>query len=275
MLDYRVAIVEDDPQIFVELITMVEEESGFYVVGTAENGEEAYDMIITCQPDVVLLDIVMPNFDGFSLIKKINQNQTGKPYKMPAYIILTMTNCDQVATEAFKLGVDYYIVKPFYKEIVMDKIRKVYTEHNRFKRYENFENVNCNIDKPNYIDLHLESEIALILHEVGISTILTGYYYLRDGILFAVKEDDSQISVTKDLYPRIAQKYQTTSSHVERAIRHSIEVAWNQVKPDTIINVFGQSINTGKGRPTNSEFMALVSDKIRLDYDKNLELSCK
>jgi len=266
MPDLRVAIAEDNPQMLQVLNTMIEEEKGLCVAGKAENGEEAYDMILNTQPDVVLLDVIMPKLDGISVIEKIKQAQHGKKWKEPAYIIVTAAGSDRVAAEAFGSGISYYIMKPFHKEVVLEKIRRACTEMNKLNGCEKLKRVKPYADKLEYLEKHLETDITLMLHEVGIPAHIKGYQYLRDGILMVVTKEDSQISVTKVLYPEVAKKHQTTSSRVERAIRHAIEVAWGRGKLETINNIFGYTINTGKGKPTNSEFIALVSDKIRLDY---------
>lgn len=268
MPDLSVAIAEDNPQMLQVLNTMIEEENGFQVVGKAENGEDAYEMILNTQPDVVLLDVIMPKMDGISVIEKIKKTQTGKSWKEPAYIMVTAAGSDRVASEAFCSGASYYIMKPFHKEIVLEKIRKACTEHIKMNGYEEMKRVKPYADKLDYMEQHLENDITLMLHEVGIPAHIKGYQYLRGAIEIAVQEEDSQISVTKVLYPEIAKKYQTTPSRVERAIRHAIEVAWGRGKLETINNIFGYTINTGKGKPTNSEFIALVSDKIRLDYKR-------
>lgn len=268
MPDLSIAIAEDNPQMLQVLNTMIEEEKGLCVVGKAENGEDAYDMILNTRPDVVLMDVIMPKMDGISVIEKIKKTQSGKRWKEPAYIIVTAAGSDRVAAEAFGFGVSYYIMKPFNKELVIEKIRKACTELNKINNFEELKRVKPYVDKTDYIEKHLESDITLMLHEVGIPAHIKGYQYLRDGIALAVKDEDSQISVTKILYPEVAKKHQTTPSRVERAIRHAIEVAWGRGKLETINNIFGYTINTGKGKPTNSEFIALVSDKIRLDYKK-------
>ncbi len=120
------------------------------------------------------------------------------------------------------------------------------------------------------LELNLESEVTNIIHEIGVPAHIKGYQYLREAIIMSVNDIDMLNSITKILYPTIAKKYQTTSSRVERAIRHAIEVAWSRGKMDTIDALFGYTINNGKGKPTNSEFIALIADKIRLEYKMNL-----
>lgn len=268
MPDLSVAIAEDNPQMMQVLNKMIEEEKGMSVVGTADNGEDACDMIINKQPDVVLLDVIMPKLDGISVIEKVRQAQAAKQVKEPAYIIVTAAGSDRVAAEAFDSGISYYIMKPFNKEVVLEKIRKACAEQVHLSRLEEQKRIGPLTDQSRAAGQHLETDVTLMLHEVGIPAHIKGYQYLRDGIMMAVSESDSQISVTKILYPEVAKRHQTTPSRVERAIRHAIEVAWGRGKLETINNIFGYTINTGKGKPTNSEFIALVSDKIRLDYKR-------
>lgn len=124
------------------------------------------------------------------------------------------------------------------------------------------------MDKNEYIKQNLEDDVTRLLHEIGIPAHIKGYQYLRDAIAISVGEEEMLVSVTKVLYPTIAKRHNTTSSRVERAIRHAIEVAWSRGRLDTIHELFGYTINNGKGKPTNSEFIALISDKIRLDYKR-------
>lgn len=268
MPDLSIAIAEDNPQMLQVLNKMIEEEDGLHVVGKAENGEDAYTMILNTLPDVVLLDVIMPKLDGISVIERLKQVQAGKKWKEPAYIIVTAAGSDRVAAEAFDSGISYYIIKPFHKEVVLEKIRKACTSLKQLSSGDKQKRVRPGADNPEFLEKHLETDITLMLHEVGIPAHIKGYQYLRDGILMTVNEEDTQISVTKVLYPEVAKKHQTTSSRVERAIRHAIEVAWGRGRMETINNIFGYTINTGRGKPTNSEFIALISDKIRLDYKR-------
>ena len=237
MTDFRVVIAEDNPQMMALIQQMLEDEKGFCVVGKAENGEDACEMIRKTDPDLVLLDVIMPKLDGISVMEKIRKERAGK--QLPAFIMVTAAGSERVAQEAFQLGASYYIMKPFERTILMDKIKQ-----------------------------NLENDVTQLLHEIGIPAHIKGYQYLRDAISISVEEKDMLVSVTKVLYPTIAKRHNTTSSRVERAIRHAIEVAWSRGRLDTLHKLFGYTVSTGKGKPTNSEFIALVSDKIRLDYKR-------
>ena len=150
----------------------------------------------------------------------------------------------------------------------MDKIRLVCRGTARLGSREGAKRVAPYIDKSEYIRQNLENDVTRLLHEIGIPAHIKGYQYLRDAIAISVEEEDMLVSVTKVLYPTIAKKHNTTASRVERAIRHAIEVAWTRGRLDTIHELFGYTINNGKGKPTNSECIARVSDKIRLDYKR-------
>lgn len=266
MSDLNVAIAEDNPQMLNLLNNMLEREDGFNVVGTADNGEDAYDMIVKTNPDLVLMDVIMPKLDGISVMEKYKKEKQGK--KMPAFIMITAAGNDNVAADAFRIGANYYIMKPFSQDVVMDKIRRVCGGTVRLGTNEEMKRVTPYVDKNEYIRRNLEDDVTRLLHEIGIPAHIKGYQYLRDAIAISVEEEDMLVSVTKVLYPSIAKRHNTTSSRVERAIRHAIEVAWSRGRLDTIHELFGYTVNNGKGKPTNSEFIALISDKIRLDYKR-------
>ncbi len=266
MAELNVAIAEDNPQMLNLLNNMLENEEGFHVVGSAGNGEEAYQMIERTDPDVVLMDVIMPKMDGISVIEKIRKDRAGQ--KTPSFIMVTAAGSESVTAEAFRLGASYFIMKPFEKSAIMSRIRQVCQERNHKAAPVKAGMVAGYMDKEEYIRQNLENDVTQMLHEIGIPAHIKGYQYLRDAIAISVGEEEMLVSVTKVLYPTIAKRHNTTASRVERAIRHAIEVAWTRGKLDTIYEVFGYTINNGKGKPTNSEFIALVSDKIRLDYKR-------
>lgn len=172
--------------------------------------------------------------------------------------------------DAFNLGANYFIMKPFRKEVIIDKILLV-GGHKKGSRRLNLtgpRRIGSCESISDYTEQDLETDITQILHEIGVPAHIKGYQYLRDAISISVEDQDMLTSVTKVLYPNIAKKRQTTPSRVERAIRHAIEVAWNRGKMETINQIFGYTVSNGKGKPTNSEFIALLSDKIRLDYKR-------
>lgn len=267
----NVAIVDDNPLILHTLDELINGEDGLSVIGKADNGEDAIDMIVDTTPDIVLLDLVMPRIDGISVVEKVKQEHTF--LKNPAFIILSAVGGEQMTEDAFRAGVNYYLMKPFDKENLVNKIRHIAklpqkpsaraAEAVVFAPGEE-----SHISREDYMREHLETDITKMLHELGIPAHIKGYQYLRDAIYMSVEDMEMMSSVTKILYPAIAKKNQTTASRVERAIRHAIEVAWGRGKMETIDEVFGYTVSTGKGKPTNSEFIALISDKILLEYKK-------
>lgn len=258
----NVAIADDNDRMVHLLSDIVRSDDELQVVGTAKDGEEAYEMIKRKEPDVVLLDIVMPKLDGLSVMDKINHDRNIK--KHPAFIMISAIGQEKITEDAFSLGADYYIMKPFDNEMVLNRIKHVKKRGNgtggEIKKINPYEK------NEGYKEQNLESEVTSIIHEIGVPAHIKGYQYLREAIMMSVMDIEMLNSITKILYPTIAKKFQTTPSRVERAIRHAIEVAWSRGKMDTIDELFGYTINNGKGKPTNSEFIALIADKIRLEY---------
>lgn len=267
MSEINVAIAEDNSQMLSLLNDMVERERGFHVVGKANNGEDAFTMILEKKPDLVLMDVIMPKMDGISVMEKIKRERPDE--KLPPFIMITAAGSDQVASDAFQRGASYYIMKPFDPVVVMDKIRRVVRGAAKLSPKDEMKTVEPYVNREEYMEQNLENDVTRMLHEIGIPAHIKGYQYLRDAIAISVHEDDTLISVTKVLYPAIAKQHDTTASRVERAIRHAIEVAWERGRLEAIYDLFGYTVSTGKGKPTNSEFIALIADKIRLDY-KNI-----
>ncbi len=261
----NVAIADDNERIVNVLDELLSKDASIKVVGKAKNGEEAYDIIKREKPDVVLLDIIMPKLDGLTVMDKVNKDPSLT--KLPAFVVMSAIGQEAITDDAFNMGANYYIMKPFDNEIVLNRIKSI--KNTAIKKLHDTRKVNANETKVDFIERNLEGDVTNIIHEVGVPAHIKGYQYLRDAIMMSVNDMDMLNSITKILYPSIAKKNNTTSSRVERAIRHAIEVAWSRGKMDTIEELFGYTINTGKGKPTNSEFIALIADKIRLEYKIN------
>lgn len=255
----NVAIADDNEKMLRLLGKIIESDEELNVVGTARDGEEAYNVIKTKEPDVVLLDIVMPKLDGLGVLDRVNHDKSIK--KHPTFIMISAIGQEKITEDALNLGADYYIMKPFDNDMVINRIKHVKDSGNAEIR-----KVNAYEKAEEYGERNLEADVTEIIHEIGVPAHIKGYQYLRDAIVMSVNDMDMLNSITKVLYPTIAKKYQTTSSRVERAIRHAIEVAWSRGKMDTIDEMFGYTIHNGKGKPTNSEFIALITDRIRLQY---------
>ncbi|MCD8323668.1 MAG: sporulation transcription factor Spo0A [Clostridiales bacterium] len=249
----------------VRLLTdIVSRDRELDVVGTAKNGEEACEVIKTKEPDIVLLDIVMPKLDGLGVMDRTNRDKTIR--KHPNYIIISAIGQENVTEDAFRLGASYYLMKPFDQEALVHRIKYIKDSIGRKPADAKKGGIYENTHEAQEHDL--ETDVTNIIHEIGVPAHIKGYQYLREAIMMSVNDIEMLNSITKILYPTIAKKFQTTSSRVERAIRHAIEVAWSRGKMDTIDKIFGYTIQCGKGKPTNSEFIALIADKIRLDYRK-------
>nr|WP_296193821.1 sporulation transcription factor Spo0A [uncultured Anaerobutyricum sp.] len=262
MSNINVAIADDNERIRQNLQEIVSRERDMTIVGSASDGLDALAIIRENHPDVVLLDIIMPKMDGLGVLEEVKKDE--KLLKKPAFIILTAMGQEKVMEEAIELGANYVLLKPFNQNSLVKKIRQI-------------KNGKAEVGKKDFIRLEekqqeqdrnyqLEIIVTNIIHEIGVPAHIKGYQYLRDSIIMSVNNMDILNSITKQLYPEIAKMHQTTPSRVERAIRHAIEVAWNRGKMDTINELFGYGIQAGKGKPTNSEFIALIADKIRLEY---------
>ncbi len=270
MAELSVAIVDDNRQTLNLLREILEKEDGIHVVGKADNGEDAYNMIVRTKPDIVLMDVIMPRLDGISVMEKVRNDTQMKG--APSFIIVTAASSQDVTEDAFRLGANYYIMKPFNRDVILDKINRVSRGRLRAVNVPGLPDMERKVqpylDKAAYMEQNLETDVTQMLHEIGIPAHIKGYQYLREAIIMSVQDQEMLSSVTKILYPTIAKRQQTTPSRVERAIRHAIEVAWSRGKMDTINALFGYTVSNGKGKPTNSEFVALIADKIRLDYKR-------
>lgn len=254
----KVAIGDDNDTILNLLEDIVGKDVDLSVVGKAKDGEEMCRMIREKQPDVVLLDLVMPKLDGIGVLERMRED--GGAIKRASYIMISAIGNDSITEDAFNKGADYFIMKPFDNEVVVNRI-KFTRNRNKAGRERKIEPYTAMKD---LAEEELTMDVTNMIHEVGVPAHIKGYQYLREAITMAVHDMDMLNSITKQLYPGIAAKFQTTPSRVERAIRHAIEVAWSRGKMDTIEELFGYTISIGKGKPTNSEFIALIADKIRL-----------
>lgn len=254
--------IADDNALMVQLLDqIVSSDEELRVVGKAGNGEELIDIIKEKKPDVVLMDIIMPKLDGLAVLDRVNHEPE---MKKPAFIVISAVGQEKTTEDAFELGADYYILKPFDRDTVLKRIKRA-----RVKRPGvpvKIKVAETNVNEKEYLERNLETDVTNIIHEVGVPAHIKGYQYLRDAIIMSVTDMEMLNSITKILYPTIAKQHQTTPSRVERAIRHAIEVAWSRGKMDTIEELFGYTVSGGKGKPTNSEFIALIADKIRLEY---------
>ena len=261
----KILIADDNIDFVSTLITYFQSQEDVEIVATAKDGQEAYNKIITEKPTVALLDVIMPHLDGLGVLEKLVSSNID----LPICIMLSAVGQDDVTAQAINLGAKYYILKPFKMDVLMKRIRELVEKP--VAKVPN--QITTKETKNNYVDISnqaskeeiLEVKVTNIIHEIGVPAHIKGYQYLRDGIMMVVNNIEVINQITKQLYPDLAKKYKTTPSRVERAIRHAIEVAWNRGQIETVESIFGYTVNSNKGKPTNSEFIAMIADKLRLD----------
>ncbi len=261
-----VLIADDNQEFSKTLATYLKNESDMEVVGVAKDGVEAVEQIKNLLPDVAIIDVIMPHLDGLGVLEKINNSNLEKS---PICIMLSAVGQDKITQKSIELGADYYVVKPFDIELLIRRIREI----KNFKPLPNNNFIGKESTRQQYIEIgtkksgnnNLEASVTNIIHEVGVPAHIKGYQYLREAIILVVNDIDVINQITKSLYPQIAQKFDTTPSRVERAIRHAIEVAWGRGEPSIMENIFGYTVSAAKGKPTNSEFIAMIADKLRLE----------
>lgn len=264
MKQWKVAIADDNEKMLEILESILNQDDEIQNVGTARDGDAICRIIQEKEPDIVLLDIVMPKMDGLTVMQKINSEVDVK--NKPDFIMVSSIGQERIIEEAFSLGARYYIMKPFENETIMSRIQSLksgkWPDGLVGKTAGPYEKTEYCMEK------NLETDVTNMIHEIGVPAHIKGYRYLRDAIMMAVEDMNMLNSITKILYPTIAKNHQTTPSRVERAIRHAIEVAWSRGRAEELDDLFGYTVDSGKGKPTNSEFIALIADKIRLDYKK-------
>ena len=265
-----VLIADDNQEFSTTLATYLKNQEDMVVVGRAKDGNEALDMVSSLMPDVLLLDVIMPHLDGIGVLEQMNMIKLNKK---PICIMLSAVGQDKVTRRAIELGAEYYVVKPFDIDLLITRIREL-KNYKPSSQNNNFISREIGISKQQYIDIpsnssnredNIEALVTNVIHEVGVPAHIKGYQYLREAIIMVINDIDVINQITKCLYPQIADKFHTTPSRVERAIRHAIEVAWGRGEQKTVENIFGYTISAAKGKPTNSEFIAMISDKLRLE----------
>lgn len=263
-----VAVADDNKRVVDVLDRLIAEDKELKLVGRAYDGEEICNIIREKEPDVVVLDIFMPKMDGINVMEEVRKDDSLQ--KIPSFIVLSAVGQDRITETAFNLGADYYMLKPFDNQILLSRIKRIKNRHS-LRDWDPLRDpvpLIIREEPPVYNGKNLEEDVTAAIHEIGVPAHIRGYQYLRDAIILAISDRELLNAVTKYIYPAIAKKHDSTPSRVERAIRHAIEIAWERGKADTINHVFGYTLNTGKGKPTNAEFIALFADKIRLKYKR-------
>ena len=241
-------IIADNTEEFCSNLTAaLQRGDGFQILGTANDGEKAIRMVTERKPDVLVLDLMLAKQDGLSVLKAISSME-----RRPAILATSRFVTDYVASAAANLGVRYLMLKPCDMSALVERLEEIRGGER--------------LQQPAVprSTTSIESMVTGIIHEIGVPAHIKGYQYLREAIIIAVNDMDVINAITKVLYPQVAKTFQTTPSRVERAIRHAIEVAWDRGDLDTLQRFFGYTVNSTKGKPTNSEFIALIADKLQL-----------
>ena len=251
-----VVIADDDLEIRTNLERCLEGKEDIEVISTVDNGLDAYESIVKNKPDVVILDLIMPKLDAIGILEKISK---GNLSNNPAFIVISGVTQENIMKKVMDLGAKYYVIKPFDVDMLLNRVREVNKEN------KNQIEITSNERYLGNKEITLKVKVTNIMHDLGVPAHIKGYQYLRDAILMVVDNLETINSITKLLYPEIAKKYKTSPSRVERAIRHAIEVAWNRGQIDIMNEIFRYTISDGKGKPTNSEFIAMIADKLILE----------
>ena len=261
----KIVLADDNKDFCQVLKEYLSNESDIEILGVGRDGREALELVKTTQPDLLVLDVIMPHLDGLGVIEELNKMNL---VKMPKIIILSAVGQDKITQKAINLGADYYIVKPFDFVIFINRIRELVGTRSIQPEIRMRQHQDIQMTRSDFVKNvgNIETEITNIIHEIGVPAHIKGYLYLREAIKMVIENVELLGAVTKELYPSIAKKFNTTPSRVERAIRHAIEVAWSRGKVDTINQLFGYTVHNTKGKPTNSEFIAMIADKLRLEH---------
>lgn len=231
--------------------------AGYRFIEEAVNGEDALSKLGRFHPDVALIDIWLSKMDGIGVIRN-SRNIDYSPDKPPSFIVVSMVSNQGLFIEATNAGAERCLLKPYDINNLCDHIDNICARRSQIPSPLPPANEEKSVD--------IEAQVTKIIHQIGVPAHIKGYQYLRTAILLTIKDSDIINSVTKVLYPSVAKKYSTTTSRVERAIRHAIEVAWDRGDVDTLNSYFGYTIQNSRGKPTNSEFIAMIADNLRLKY---------
>ena len=249
----RLLVIDDNK----ELVNMIKEyfksHADIEVALEAYDGVEGLNLIVkkSVLYDVIILDLIMPNKDGLSVLEYMKKKNMDRKV-----IVLTSYNTPDVIRKVSELGVNYYMLKPFELSDLEKRVIEI-------SEGVNFEGKSIDLYHNN-----LQISTTKILHELGVPSHIKGYQYIREGIMMLYEKPEVIGGITKELYPEVASKFDTTVSRVERAIRHAIEVSWNRGNWELMEEIFGHSVDIDKAKPTNSEFIVTVADKLRLEFNK-------
>ena len=238
-------LVADGSEEFCVQLSKVLQSGGYQVVGTATDGQSAMEQLRAAAPEVVVLDLMLPKVDGIAVLKSLPKE------KKPKLLLLAAFATDYLAGVAASVGADYLMLKPVQAQTVAERVGEILEADRTAAQRRTAE--------PD-----IETMVTNVIHEIGVPAHIKGYQYLREAIIIAVGDMEVINAITKVLYPKVAKTFATTPSRVERAIRHAIEVAWDRGDLDTLQRFFGYTVSNTKGKPTNSEFIALIADRLQL-----------
>jgi two-component system response regulator (stage 0 sporulation protein A) len=259
MTEQKVRVVIADAS-YEMLSRQLQLQSGeIQITGATDDGSEVYRLVCENKPQVLIIDVFITSVDGLEVLEQIRANEELSDTRI---IFLSTVGSPRIINMAFNLGADYYIMKPCNPDILTKRILQIAglkTDDEADR--ETSAQINARFEASS-----IENDVTEIIREIGIPAHIKGYQYIREAIIMAINDMNMLNYITKLLYPTIAKKYKTTSSSVERAIRHAIEVAWGRGRLDVIEDMFGYTVSAGKGKPTNSEFIALIADKLRIEH---------
>ncbi len=247
----RVLIVDSDGEFCAQMAEALSKSDDLELVGMAEDGEKALAAVHELKPDLLITEILLPVIDGMMMLHKLRDRD-----EMPPTMVLSSFASPQVSAECSAAGVDLLLLKPVDAQTVCERV-SLWWNNRRLRELE----------KPVAEKKALEVRVTEVIHQIGVPAHIKGYQYLRVAIMMAVENMEAVSAITKILYPSIAKKFKTTSSRVERAIRHAIEVAWDRGDLETLQSYFGYTVSGVKGKPTNSEFISMIADRLRLQME--------
>ena len=261
----KVGVVDDNKD-FCDVVTdYIGKQENMEVMFVANDGLEAMEILEGGEePDVLILDLIMPHLDGFGVLEGLNSMERNS---YPRVIMTSAVGQDAIIQKAMSMGAQYYLVKPINLSMLVKRLNQL-SEDGSSPFIQQHDSTNLRkalVLKDSLASNELEIDITNIIHEVGVPAHIKGYQFLRDAITLVVSNKEYLNAVTKELYPTVAAMNNTTPSRVERAIRHAIELAWNRGRIETLEALFGYTIKNDKGKPTNSEFIAIIADKLRLE----------
>ena len=247
-------LIGDDTLNFGIICGELLEKREFETVVTPKDGIKVFEAIQSTHPEVVIMDSSMPHIDALGILKSFSAENINPPY----FIVTSAYDNPQVEKELLNNGASYFVLKPLDLNMLCDRVEMLARKKSGTPEV-----------KPNAIKMDdLEILVTEVIHQIGVPAHIKGYHYLREAIILSIQDNEMINSVTKVLYPTVAKKFKTTSSRVERAIRHGIEVAWDRGDVDVLNSFFGYTVHTGRGKPTNSEFFAMIADRLRLQMKK-------